>query len=113
MDTDLVSQAKNINYRFAPSREPARTGPADFYNVRLAPFNARAGASAGPSSGVRLLDMVWGLSTLREGLPARQRGGNSLAGSIGLPCLRISKCSFTPSVSLEPISAIFWPRRTA
>ena len=44
MDTDLVSQAKNINYHFAPSREPARTGPADFYNVRLAPFNARADA---------------------------------------------------------------------
>ena len=35
-----------------------------------------------------------------------QRGGSSFAGSIGLPNLRISKCSCTRSASVEPISAI-------
>src|SRR5207237_155957 len=40
------------------------------------------------------------------------RGGRSFAGSIGLPCLRISKWSCTPSASVEPISAIFCPRFT-
>src|SRR6185369_3165075 len=38
--------------------------------------------------------------------------GKYLAGSTGLPCRRISKCSLTRSASLLPISAIFWPLRT-
>jgi len=42
MDTDLVSQARNISYRFAPSRTPALTGPSDFYDVMTAPFSAHA-----------------------------------------------------------------------
>ncbi|HTD51282.1 MAG TPA: glycosyl hydrolase family 28-related protein, partial [Acidimicrobiia bacterium] len=42
MDTDLVAQARNISYRFAPSRTPARTGPSDFYDVMAAPFSAQA-----------------------------------------------------------------------
>ena len=32
---------------------------------------------------------------------------------MGLPWRRISKCNCTRSASLEPISAILWPRRTA
>ena len=36
----------------------------------------------------------------------RQRGGSSRAGSTGLPSRRISKCSFTRSASLDPISAM-------
>ena len=42
MDTDLVSQARNISYRFAPSRTPARTGPSDFYDVMAPPYSAHA-----------------------------------------------------------------------
>ncbi|MGO9877387.1 MAG: glycosyl hydrolase family 28-related protein [Acidimicrobiia bacterium] len=42
MDTDLVSHAKKIAYRFAPSRMPARTGPSDFYDVMAQPFDAHA-----------------------------------------------------------------------
>ena len=42
MDTDLVSQARKIAYRFAPARMPARTGPTAFYNVMAAPFFAHA-----------------------------------------------------------------------
>ena len=42
MATDKVTQARDINYQFAPSRLPARTTPADFFNVRAAPFNAQA-----------------------------------------------------------------------
>ena len=42
MDTDLVSQARAIAYRFAPAREPTRTGPAAFYNVMAAPYSAHA-----------------------------------------------------------------------
>ena len=38
--------------------------------------------------------------------------GRYSAGSTGLPCLRISKCSLTESASVLPISAIFWPRLT-
>ena len=55
---------------------------------------------------------VWPWSHFAD-VAARQRGGRSRAGSIGLPCLRISKWSCTLSASVEPISAIFWPRRTA
>jgi len=44
MNTDLVGQAANIGYQFAPSRLPARTSAADFYNVRAAPFFAHADA---------------------------------------------------------------------
>jgi hypothetical protein len=42
MATDKVSQARNISYRFAPSRFPARMSPADFYDVRAAPYFAQA-----------------------------------------------------------------------
>eukprot|EP00825_Cyclidium_porcatum_P004911 TRINITY_DN1233_c0_g1_i10.p4 TRINITY_DN1233_c0_g1~~TRINITY_DN1233_c0_g1_i10.p4 ORF type:complete len:127 (+),score=12.65 TRINITY_DN1233_c0_g1_i10:156-536(+) len=35
------------------------------------------------------------------------RFGRYCAGSTGLPCLRISKCSLTDSASVLPISAIF------
>jgi hypothetical protein len=42
MATDKVSQARDISYHFAPSRGPARTAPADFFNVRAAPFFAHA-----------------------------------------------------------------------
>ena len=52
-------------------------------------------------------------SGVRRASLALQRGGSSLAGSIGLPSLRISKCSCTRSASVAPISAIFCPRRTA
>ena len=38
-----------------------------------------------------------------------QRCGRYLDGSTGLPRRRSSKCSFTRSASLLPISAIFWP----
>jgi len=34
-------------------------------------------------------------------------------GSTGRPRSRISKCSFTRSLSVLPISAIFWPFLTA
>ena len=40
------------------------------------------------------------------------RFGKYPAGSTGLPCLRISKCSLTVSESVLPISAIFCPRLT-
>ena len=39
-------------------------------------------------------------------------GGRYFSGSIGLPSRRISKCSFTWSASVDPISAIFSPRFT-
>lgn len=42
MDTDLVSQARDISYRFAPSRTPARTGPSDFYDVMAPPYSGQA-----------------------------------------------------------------------
>ena len=41
-----------------------------------------------------------------------QREGRKRDGSTGLPWRRISKCSFTRSASVLPISAIFWPLRT-
>src|SRR5690606_28206609 len=41
------------------------------------------------------------------------RRGNTASGSIGLPCWRISKCSFGTSVPELPSSAIFWPRLTS
>jgi alpha-tubulin suppressor-like RCC1 family protein len=44
MDTDLVSQANGISYRFAPPRLPARKTSTDFYNVRAAPYSAHADA---------------------------------------------------------------------
>jgi hypothetical protein len=42
MNTDLVPQARHINYQFAPSRLPARTAASDFYNVAAPPFSAVA-----------------------------------------------------------------------
>src|SRR5690606_13302808 len=45
-------------------------------------------------------------------LHGRYLGGRNRVGSTGLPCRRISKWSFTRSVSLAPISAIFCPLRT-
>ena len=42
---------------------------------------------------------------------ASSRAAGTRAGSIGLPSRRISKCSFTWSASVLPISAIFWPLR--
>jgi hypothetical protein len=42
MDTDLVSQARSITYRFAPPREPARTDASAFYDVMAPPFSAHA-----------------------------------------------------------------------
>ena len=38
--------------------------------------------------------------------------GRYFNGSSGRPYWRISKCSFTRSASLSPISAIFWPAFT-
>lgn len=44
MHTDLVSQAKNLSYKFAPLRLPARTDAAAFYNVMAPPFSAHGDA---------------------------------------------------------------------
>src|SRR6185295_15875835 len=45
----------------------------------------------------------------RRSFSADQGEGSTFAGSTGFPWRRTSKCSLTWSVSVEPISAIFWP----
>ena len=82
-------------------RRPARPGGLSGTSAR--PPSKQRAAQGGP--------VVWLRG--RQAPGCAQRGGSTLAGSIGRPWRRTSKCSCTRSASDEPISAIFWPRRTA
>ena len=97
--------------RLGQRQLPACSDPAPAASTSRRRPSAFAGRHAASVRGLDARGASRSASSRRAGARRHAGGGVSRAGSTGLPCRRISKCSLTWSVSVLPISAIFWPLR--